>query len=71
MFTSTGDGAWMTSATGQDTSCLTTFLGDIFPTEKDSSADKDLSLLLENTGLQELFNGEDLASFFAMETMIP
>ena len=71
MFTSTGDGAWTTSATEPDMSFLTTFLGDTSLTGKDSLADKDLSPFLESTGLQGLFNGEDLASFFAMETMIP
>lgn len=71
MFTSTGDGAWTTSATEPDMSFLTTFLGDTSLTGKASSEDKDLSPYLESTGLQGLFNGEDLASFFAMETMIP
>lgn len=69
MFTLTGDGAWMPYETMLDTSYSTTCPTDTF--QKDSSVDKDLSSLLENTGLQGLFNGEDLASFFAMETSIP
>jgi len=71
MFTLTGGGATMTSAKEQDTSYLTTFLGDTSLIGKASSEDKDLSPYLESTGLQGLFNGEDLAYFFAMETMIP
>lgn len=71
MFTLTGDGAWTTSSTEPDMSFLTTSLGGTFPTAKDFLADKDLSPLLESTELQGLFNGEDLASFFATEIWIP
>lgn len=62
-------GVSMPSGTMQDTSYSMTYPTTGF--QKDSWVDKDLSSLLENTGLQGLFNGEDLASFFAMETMIP
>jgi len=66
-----GDGAWMPGETMPDISFSTTSPGDIFLTEKVSSADKDLLQLLESTGLQGLLNGEDLASCWPMETWTP
>ena len=68
-FTLTDVGASTRCEKMQDTSYSTTSRTDT--SQKDLSVDKDLLPLLESTGLQGSYNGEDLASFFATEIWIP
>lgn len=49
----------------------TTYDSHTFPTGSAGSVDKDLLSLLESTGLQGGYNGEDLAYFLEMTTLIP